>query len=615
MPRAVSTFTIIHPKFVVMFCKTYNPLRDRYRIKEKIRQYASDFSDIGEVCVVVKWDPMKGDFKGYAPKLDEETGAPILDETGAAVTDETSPQFGGGFVFERAYGMNVLLHVGATTMRDSECYIIRKMVDKKLLQRRYKDDTDKLRYIDSASGEDYIVFDPSRGSYDKTKDQCLVREYYYQPGEEYPEGYFYITTSAGILEEGKLPGGIFPVIWAGWDEFQNSLRGRSWIKQARPYQAEINRAASSMAMQQITLGDDKVLYQAGTKLSTGALLPGVRGVTFQGAMPTILPGRDGSQYMTYVDSQIQEMNTVLMLPEEGEETPANLEPTALLYRDVKAKKKFSQYQEKFEQFLLDFWETTLQMARFYYDDEMIIHAAGKDEIINIDEFRQTTPLQYSIRLEPQEETADVLLGKYLTYTNILQYAGKNLERDDLGKLLSNMPFLNEKDTFSDFTVDHEVVTNDMLAMERGVPREPSPKVDPAYSSRKVTLRMRQPSFEFLPPEIQQLYQAYYQRCTELEAEALQAEQALKNEFIPVGGAMVACDIYIPNEEDPSKAPKRARIPYQAVDWLIQRLDQQGASLDKMETMNKGQMEDIAKMIMGNQAPTDEGQGDPMQMAM
>jgi len=145
-------------------------IRDRYRIKEKIRQYASDFSDIGEVCVVVKWDPMKGDFKGYAPKLDEETGAPILDETGAAVTDETSPQFGGGFVFERAYGMNVLRHVGATTMRDSECYIIRKMVDKKLLQRRYKDDTDKLRYIDSASGEDYIVFDPSRGSYDKTKD-------------------------------------------------------------------------------------------------------------------------------------------------------------------------------------------------------------------------------------------------------------------------------------------------------------------------------------------------------------------------------------------------------------------------------------------------------------
>jgi len=589
-------------------------IKQRYRIKEKVRQYIADFSDIGEACVVLKWRDDLGDVVGYEQAVDEQ-GQPAVDEQGQPVADEKRPQFSGGFEFERVYGMNVLRHAGAKDMRESECIIIRKMVDKELLLERYQDDAEKTRYVNSASGEEYVVFDASKGNYDKTKDQILVREHYYRKGPKYPMGYFYISTSAGILEEGELPGGIFPVVWQGFDIFQNSPRGRSWIKQARPYQAEINRAASAIAMHQITLGDDKVLYQAGTKLATGALIPGVRGVTYQGAPPTVLPGRDGSQYMSYVDATIQEMNQILLIPEEFDEKQSQMDPYALLFKSVRETARFSEYKEKLEQFIMDFWETTLELAKFYYPDDVLIKAIGKDEVVNIAEFRQTTPLQTIIKIEPQDETADNLMGKFIAYNNILQYVGQKLERDDIGKLIQNMPYLNKADTFSEFTIDTDVVKNDMLALERGEFPEPSPYVDSSYAIRKITVRMKQAGFKYLNPEIQANYEAYKEKYTQIEAQQTQTAMDAKNEFIPVGGALVGCDIYLPNADDPSKSGKRARVPYQALDWLVKKLEAQGMTTDKMEAMNQGNLEDMANMLMRGQGPQTtpaEGQVDPMQ---
>ena len=46
------------------------------------------------------------------------------------------------------------------------------------------------------------------------------------------------------------------------------------------------------------------------------LVPGVRAIQVSGAPPTILPGRDGSQYLAYMQAQIEEMYQVAMLEEE-----------------------------------------------------------------------------------------------------------------------------------------------------------------------------------------------------------------------------------------------------------------------------------------------------------
>ena len=63
--------------------------------------------------------------------------------------------------------------------------------------------------------------------------------------------------------------------------------------------------------------------------------------------------------------------------------------------------------------------------------------------------------------------------------------------------------------------------------------------------------------------------------------------------------MIALDMYVPND-DPSKQPKRARVPYQAVEWLLQTLQKQGMSLDKLENMNKGALADMAQQLTQGQ---------------
>jgi hypothetical protein len=83
----------------------------------------------------------------------------------------------------------------------------------------------------------------------------------------------------------------------------------------------------------------------------------------------------------------------------------------------------------------------------------------------------------------------------------------------------------------------------------------------------------------------------------MNAEQVEKAAALKNQFIPTGGAMIAADMYTPSE-DPSKAPKRVRLPYQSLDWLVTTLEKQGMTLDKMESQNKGMLAEMADQIIG-----------------
>jgi len=102
----------------------------------------------------------------------------------------------------------------------------------------------------------------------------------------------------------------------------------------------------------------------------------------------------------------------------------------------------------------------------------------------------------------------------------------------------------------------------------------------------------------LPQEVQQMYYQYRQMHQMAFAEKAAKEQAAKDGFIPVSGAMIATDMYVPNPKGPDKPAKRVRIPYQALDWLVKRLEAQGATIEKMENMNKGQMAEVADMLLG-----------------
>lgn len=569
----------------------------KYKLKKKIQDWAAEFVDLGEVATKIFWDPSKGDFLGYAHAMHPETGEPQYDEQGNPVPDEEKPQFKGAFVFETVYGFNLFRPSSAKSMDEAPWLGIRKMVGTKELKDLYPD-ADKQKFITQSAQEDFIIFDANKGMYARTKDHTLVREIYYKPCADWPMGHYWIFTAEGILEDDDLPYGLFPICWEAFDVYPTAPRGRSILKIARPFQVEINRASSQMATHQVTLGDDKIIYQAGTKLAPGTLLPGVRGVTFQGIPPTVIPGRDGGQFLTYIEKNIEEMYDAVEMSEENQDEPANgaLDPYTLLYTSLKQRKKYAGYGEKFERFLCSVTELYLQLAKKYLPDDELLAAIGKVEQVNIPEFRNPKKLLYQIKIEPQNDTLETQLGKQLSFNHVLQYVGGQLDKGEIGRIMRNMPFGNEEESFSSLTIDYDNAENEMLALERGELPQIQQYENHEYIAKAISARMKRADFKFLPPKVQQSYQAVLGQHEQILADQAQKLLDAKNELIPTNGAMVACDLYIPDPQNPQKAAKRVRVPYQALDWLVQKLEAQGTGLQQLENMNQGTMADIASKI-------------------
>jgi hypothetical protein len=333
----------------------------------KVISLAKDYVDLGEAAVKIFWNPFAGDFKGYEQAIDEVTGQPMLDEDGQPAADEMKPVFTGRLEIEKILPTNLFRESVATSMDESAFLGIRKMVPIEDAKKFVGDDPDKIKLLEPSSREEYMVFEPNLSDFQSLKGQVLFKEYYFRPCVQYPNGYFFITTTQGILFEGELPYGIFPIHYVGFDETQSSPRHRSIIKQLRPYQMEINRTASKIAEHQVT-SDDKILIQNGTKISSGGVLPGVRAIQYSGAPPTVLEGRAGSQYVEYMNGQISEMYQVANLSDDEKATPG-VDPYGLLFRSVKEQKKFTINIEKFENFIKQIVTTHQRLAKKYIPDE------------------------------------------------------------------------------------------------------------------------------------------------------------------------------------------------------------------------------------------------------
>lgn len=591
----------------------WQDLRSRHKLRDKTREWAKDYIDIGEVAVKVFFDPNAGQFQGYEaemepqmqPELDEmgnptglmiDTGqmVPKLDENGQMVSSGT-PVFSGDMVYERIFGFNLLRAAEAKSMAESRYLCYRKMVQIKDLKAKIGNDPDKLKLVEEASQDVFTVFDASSGNYTTTKNETMLREYYFRPCADYPLGYYYISTTKGILWDGELPEGIFPIAYCGFDEVATSPRSRSIIKQLRPYQVEVNRSASKLAEHQITLGDDKLLIQSGTKLVHGGQLPGVRGIQYSGMPPTILGGRSGEQYLGYMNSQISEMYMIANVEEDKEEIKAQSDPYTGLFRAMRQKKKFIIYAEKFESFLIDICDKSLRYAKLYFPENMLIPAIGKREFINMAEFKNSEDLGYQIKLEPQSDDIETQMGKQLVLNHALQYVGKELGKDGIGRAIRAMPFLNKEEVFGDLTSDYDNTTNDILAMDRGQPRPAHAYDNHTYVIKRLISRMKLGDFEFLSDEIKMLYQQKIQEHEGLEAENQQKMLAAQADMIPTGGYLVVCDFYMPDPAAPERT-KRVRLPYEALNWLIKRLDEQGSSVKRFDEMHEKALGDIAGMV-------------------
>lgn len=574
---------------------------DRYGIEtDLIDDWCDDFVGVGEAIVKIFWDPSLGEVVGYHQALGED-GTPAVDEQGQPAADMDNPQFSGAFVFEQIQGFNLLRAPEAKSMKDSQYLGYRKMSDVDVLKKQFPDFADK---ITSSMDETMVVFDSTKNAYRKADKQVMVTEWYYRACQKYPRGYYYITVKEAILDEGELPGGIFPIVYQPFDKIPTTPRGRSPVKIMRPYQAEINRSASKIAEHQITLGDDKLLIQNNTKISAGIALPGVRSINYTGIDPKILPGRDGSQYLAYMQAQISEMYMVLNVAEDSQEQQSQLDPYTLLFRAASQKKKFQRYIRRFETFLVNVAKTYLSLAKIHLPQDQVILAIGKTERVNIDEFKGASDINVNITVAAQSEDVETKLGKQLSLNHVLQYTGNQLKPDDIGKLIRQMPYANLDGSMDDFTIDYDSANNIILALERGEQPVIQAEDEFVYLAKRLAARKRQADFRFLDPQVQRNFMSAINICNQMETQRQIKLQQLQSGYIPTDGYMVVCDLYQPDPADPSKT-KRVRLPYNSLQWLINTLEAQGQGLQELETMGDSAKQSIAGMI-GQQRPQGPG---------
>ena len=552
----------------------YKYLKDKNSLTQFYSHLIQDFTVIGECYAKVFWDDQAGEFLGYEPELGED-GMP----TGKGI-----PKWTGGIIYEKIMGYNLLTDPEATSPEELKWACNRKTMDKQVLLDRYMGDEDKQKLIKESGGENLQYFDGLTGIYTDIEDAVSLREYYFKPSPEYPNGYFYFATERGILEEGELPDG-FCLFSCMFDAAPNSPRAFSIIRQVKPYQVEINRLGAAMIMESIVLGHTTVIYPAGSKLSSNSIGNGLKGLQYSGGKPDVIPGQSGKQYEGQMMQQIEEMYRIANVPYHDEDkTPQGQDAMAMLGRSLRDKMRFSLYGEKVEKMIGDIIEYSLKLARRYMPDETVIPVIGKNEAVNIKEFRTTDPLCYHVQIKPRSEDFTTVMGETIQISQLLQYAGSSLPPQALGSIARNMHFVNDKDIMRDLTSDRDQADNEILALDRGEDPYFFESGNHEYMLSRLTQRMNQPDFPLLGQEAQMRYQKrvemHSQSLTTQQQEAARATAG----FIPSGGGLISADYYI---STPEGKQKRARIPYEAIDWLVKKLGEQGTNVEKIESMPMG----------------------------
>lgn len=589
----------------------------KQNLDQKTSDWAHDFVVQGEVAVKIFWNPNKGRHVGYKQAIDKN-GEPMWDEPPVQGIDPiTHPDtgevlrpgveakdgvpkrgqavFSGDIDFERLFTFNLLRDPASRSMDDSPILGYQKIIPYEELKKKYAGDKDKLAMLqEGISGSDYVVFDANDQRYVETKNQVLLVEWYVRPCDDYPNGYFFMATPDGdVLEEMELPFGIYPIVYGGFDELTSTPRHYSIIKVARPYQSNLNFLASKATEHSVTLGDDKIITPMGAKIQQGSFLPGIRQVQASGDFK-IMEGRMGEQFIAQMPAVIQEMYAVCNLAEDSEEKASNLDAYTLLYRSMREKKRFSKYGQKFERILKQICEICLVTFKNYVSDDELIPAIGTCEMVNIEEFRGVDPLHVKIDVVPQTEDMETKLGKQLQIQTILQYGGSQLSKEDIGQMMRNAPYGNKDEMFGDFTMQYDNAVNDILSLDRGQYPEPRKQDDHAYQIKKLESRMAKADFKFLHPHIKDLYNQKVQEHEQAMAFNAQQIQMAQSGFIPTAGALGSADLYVTDPASPQKV-QRAKFPIAALEWLAEKLAQQGAFVGDVKKLGMGNQAELAQM--------------------
>jgi hypothetical protein len=87
--------------------KVWKDAEYRHDMDELFMNFADDFTTIGECCLMIRWDPEKGDLVGYEAEVDAD-GIPIQDDVGTHIPNMARPVFSGDFEFRRLFAFKVM---------------------------------------------------------------------------------------------------------------------------------------------------------------------------------------------------------------------------------------------------------------------------------------------------------------------------------------------------------------------------------------------------------------------------------------------------------------------------------------------------------------------------
>lgn len=630
IPTAANENEASHSKVAELAKVALDDIKKKNNFEDLVEKFRNSFVDLGEVGSKVYYDPIGGGFKGYQQAVNEFGEPMFLDPNGQPTNqpglidpltgqmlqqfemmpDETKPIFKGKIVTEKIEPYNLLRAKNSTSVKTSKHLIYRKMVDledaKAIINASDMSDEDKeekLKWIDESGETTYKIFDGASGGFTDSKGQTMFREYYFRQSPEFPKGYFFITVEKGILFEGELPFGeygeeAFPIKWELYENSEGSARGYSPIKKIRPNQIEINRCSSSISETQLLHGRTKVVVNNAGKFSRGATHPGldVYHVTGSGSV-TVSDGKSGEQYLGYLEFNINELYSLSKIPENANPISENFDPKAELYKRQAQKARFSEPSQRFARFLKANQETALFFTQKYADQIELENILGPSLSTDINEFKNADSLCKKITLKEVTEDADSALAKTLELDTILQYAGKDLDPDTLGIILTQYPMINKTQAFKHINLDLKNVMSDILAMDRGEQR-PANKYDKhEVYIKHLSSRMKEKDFARLPEQIKGLYQQKIKEHEEFITMMAQEQQRAQAGFIPTGGALVKTDYYVNHDPtNPAKA-MRAMFPTEALAWLQKKLDEQGTTQDLMNSFgNQGAMTDVAGML-------------------
>lgn len=566
--------------------------------KDNEFKFIQDWIIFGEMFTKTYWDPERGPrlpdlvITKAEIDLEEKTKDGVegiefeIDKDGIETKRVT--RFQGDVVTEMIYPFDVIRDSCSEDFKTAEWIGVKKLVDPEILLEKFSGDSEKANAIKSAGSNEYQTFRVS-GEYSKTENKVLVKEIYFRKSFRYPDGYFFIMVGGAnpeILYEGKLPGGIFPIDVLGFDEIATSPRYASIIRQLRPNQLQINLMKSKMIEHTLRIGDTNIFIQKGSKLSKPTKNYGVRVREYTGQPPLISEGKVGEQFLAPIQQNIELMYQKAGLSELLQQKQQQVDAHTALYLNAKQKAVYVEYVCKYESFLKRVFDKVLRLKKLYMEEESIVLIAGSDERINVSEYKTLDDLGYEICLEGQTEDAETKLGRSLDLQKILQY-GANFDQAQLGVLIKNMPYLNNEAIYETLTQDYQNLLNDICRLDRGDESVLNVRQyeNHDYMIQGLIARTKKPDFEFLSPQIQQLYQQKIQLHEQTKIAALQQAAAMNADFIPTGGALLKIEGLFENDGVTKRGQPKVRairIPQESLNWLRDRLQAQGLSLQNLE---------------------------------